>query len=101
MKNMTDNEIQRLEAVVLQIGEAVLATTETVERLVERVDAIAIQVENQGQQVQQQTYQIFTLSETLQALINNQVTANKKLEDMTNSLKDLVEILKKNSLENR
>jgi hypothetical protein len=99
MKNMTDNEIQRLEAVVLQIGEAVLATTETVERLVERIDAIAIQVESQGQQVQQQTYQIFTLSETLQALINNQVTANKKLEDMTNSLKSLVEILKKNSSE--
>ena len=91
-------EIQQLEAVVLQIGEAVLATTETVERLVERVDAIAMQFENQGQQVQQQTYQIFALSETLQTFMGSQADANKKLECLTKSLKELVEILKKNSL---
>ena len=90
-------EIERLEAVVLQIGEAVLATTETVERLVERVDAIAIQCENQGQQVQQQTYQIFALSETLQTFMGSQAEANKKLEGLTTSLKELVEILKTNS----
>ena len=37
-------KINRLESIVEQIGEAVLATTETIERLAERVDIISVQV---------------------------------------------------------
>ncbi|NEP57606.1 MAG: hypothetical protein F6K31_11375, partial [Symploca sp. SIO2G7] len=43
--------ISRLESIVGEIGEAVLRTTETVECLAERVDALAVQVQHQGHQV--------------------------------------------------
>ena len=81
--------ISRLEAIVGQIGEAVLATTETIDRLAERVDALAIQVQHQGHQVQQQGYQLFALSDAVQTLAETQNEALGQLSQLTETLQRL------------
>ncbi len=80
----------RIEAIVQQIGEAVLATTETVDRLASRVDAIA-------QQVQQQGYQIFALSDTVQTLAENHDSALERLSQLTEALQGLVSAIEDTS----
>jgi ABC-type transporter Mla subunit MlaD len=81
--------ISRLEAIVGQIGEAVLASTETIERLAGRVDALVIQVQHQGQQVQQQGYQLFALSDAVQTLAETQTDALEQLGQLTETLQRL------------
>ncbi|MEM6424217.1 MAG: hypothetical protein AAGF66_15240 [Cyanobacteria bacterium P01_H01_bin.119] len=61
-----------LGRIVHRTAEAVLASSETVEQLATRVDAIAVQM-------QQQSYQIFALSEAVQTLVENQ---DKSLQDV-------------------
>ncbi|MCP2731825.1 hypothetical protein [Limnofasciculus baicalensis] len=80
--------MSRLEAIVGQIGQAVLTTTETVERLATRIDALAVSVQHQGQQVQQQGYQLFALSDAVQTLAERQ---NESLEN----LGELIETLQR------
>lgn len=75
--------MSRLESIVQQIGEAVLATTETVDRLANRVDALADQVQQQG-------YQIFALSDAVQTLAENQDGALERLAQLTEALQRLV-----------
>ncbi|MBE9125157.1 hypothetical protein IQ257_07635 [Coleofasciculus sp. LEGE 07092] len=79
----------RLESIVGQIGEAVLATTETIERLADRVDALAVQVQHQGHQVQQQGYQLFALSDAVQTLAENQNESLEQLGQLTVTLQRL------------
>jgi ABC-type transporter Mla subunit MlaD len=81
--------ISRLEAIVGQIGEAVLSTTETIDRLAERVDALAIQVQHQGHQVQQQGYQLFALSDAVQTLAETQHDSLEQLGQLTETLRRL------------
>ncbi|MBD0346064.1 MAG: hypothetical protein ICV63_14820 [Coleofasciculus sp. Co-bin14] len=81
--------ISRLEAIVGQIGEAVLASTETIERLAGRVDSLVIQVQHQGQQVQQQGYQLFALSDAVQTLAETQTDALEQLGQLTETLQRL------------
>jgi ABC-type transporter Mla subunit MlaD len=81
--------ISRLEAIVGQIGEAVLATTETIDRLADRVDALAIQVQHQGHQVQQQGYQLFALSDAVQTLAETQNDSLQQLGQLTETLRRL------------
>lgn len=78
-----DEQEGQLEAIVQQIGEAVLATVETVNRLSERVDSLANQVQQQG-------YQIFALSDTVQTLAEVQEESLKRLDRLTNHLERLV-----------
>jgi methyl-accepting chemotaxis protein len=80
--------MSRLETIVGQIGQAVLTTTETVERLATRIDALAVSVQHQGQQVQQQGYQLFALSDAVQTLAERQ---NESLEH----LGELIETLQR------
>lgn len=75
--------LNRLESIVQQVGEAVLATSETVDRLSNRVDALATQVQQQG-------YQIFALSDAVQTLAENQDTALERLGQLTEALQRLV-----------
>ncbi len=84
-----ENRISRLELIVGQIGEAVLATTETIDRLADRVDNFVIQVQNQGQQVQQQGYQLFALSDAVQTLAETQNESLKQLDQVTQTLQQL------------
>jgi len=81
--------LSRLESIVGQIGEAVLATTETVECLGKRVDALAVQVQHQGHQVQQQGYQLFALSDAVQTLAENQNESLAELGELTETLQRL------------
>ncbi|MBF2049037.1 MAG: hypothetical protein EDM05_68400 [Leptolyngbya sp. IPPAS B-1204] len=78
-----DVQPNQLESVVLQIGEAVLATTEAVDRLATQVDALAAQVQQQG-------YQIFALSDAVQTLAENHDSALERLGQLTDTLQRLV-----------
>lgn len=73
----------QLEAIVVQIGEAVLAATETVDRLASRADGLANQVQQQG-------YQIFALSDAVQTLAEVQDQSLKRLDHLTAVLERLV-----------
>ncbi|WP_013322001.1 hypothetical protein [Gloeothece verrucosa] len=83
-------DLQQLEIIVKKIGEAVLATTETVERLAEKLDALAAQVQNQSQQ---QSYQIFALTEALQTLVDSQAQSKEQLDQLTEVLRIFVKLL--------
>ncbi|OUC12853.1 MAG: hypothetical protein B0A82_20735 [Alkalinema sp. CACIAM 70d] len=74
--------LARLEAIVLEIGEAVLATTET-------VDCLAIRLEEIAQQIQQQGYQIFALSEEVENLTTTHQTTLERLGNLTETLEQL------------
>lgn len=81
-----DIQTTELEEIVKQIGEAVLATTETVERLSTRMDSLAHQVQQQG-------YQIFALSDAIQTLAENHDAALERLSLLTTSLNRLVAVI--------
>jgi ABC-type transporter Mla subunit MlaD len=72
-----------LESIVLQIGEAMLTTIETVDRLSQRVDTLADQVQQQG-------YQVFALTDAVQTLIETQNESLKRLDRLTDVLERLV-----------
>lgn len=76
-------ESSSLEALVREIGEAVLATAETVDQLTGHMDALS-------KQVQQQGYQIFALSDTVQTLAENQDATLERLAQLTDTLQRLV-----------
>lgn len=84
-----DARLSRLESIVGQIGEAVLATTQTIDRLADRIDALSIQVEHQGHQVQQQGYQLFALSDAVQTLAETQSCSLEQLGQLTETLQRL------------
>jgi ABC-type transporter Mla subunit MlaD len=85
---------RRLESIVEKIGESVIATTETVERMATRVDALAVQIQHQAHQVQQQGYQIFALTDELKTLIDNQGESRKDLQQLTTALQNLINVIK-------
>jgi ABC-type transporter Mla subunit MlaD len=78
-----DVQSNQLEAIILQMGEAVVVTTETVDRLAAQVDILA-------KQVQQQGYQIFALSDAVQTLAENHDSALAHLQRLTQSLEQFV-----------
>lgn len=86
-------KIGRLESIVEQIGEAVLATTETIESLAARVDTLSVQVEEQGKQVQQQGYQILALCDAVQTLADTQEHSLQRLNQLTQNLDRLMKLI--------
>jgi ABC-type transporter Mla subunit MlaD len=86
---MSDNP-QRLASIVVQIGEAVVATTDTVEKLAIQVQAIANQLQQQEHQVQQQSYQLFALSEILQTVIDSQLSSQQQISQLNHNLEQLI-----------
>ena len=85
--------VNGLESIVEQIGEAVLATTQTIESLGNRIDNLSIQVEEQGKQIQQQGYQILALCNVIETLADTQDDSLKKITGLTQSLNRLMDIL--------
>ncbi|MFE4107568.1 hypothetical protein [Almyronema epifaneia] len=81
------------DQVIQKIGETVLASTETINRLSERVDAIA-------QQTQQQGYQIFALTDAIQTLVENQDRSLAQLGQLTETLQRLTSALEKQQPKN-
>jgi ABC-type transporter Mla subunit MlaD len=88
------DELSRLTAIVAQMGEAAIATSETVEKLAQKVDAIALQLQTQGHHVQQQSYQIFALGDALQTLIDGQTESKKQVDRLIEALQEFVSSLK-------
>ncbi len=72
-------QLETLTTIVEQIGEAVLATTETVEQLAIRVDTLAHQVQQQG-------YQIFALCDAIQTLGETQDSTLARFVQLTETL---------------
>jgi ABC-type transporter Mla subunit MlaD len=72
-----------LELIVQQIGEAVLATIDTVDRLSQRMDTLTNQVQQQG-------YQLFALSDAVQTLTEAQQESLTRLDRLTEALERLV-----------
>jgi methyl-accepting chemotaxis protein len=68
-----------LATMMEQIAETVIAATDTVEQLSERMDDLA-------QQVQQQGYQVFALTDAVQTLTDNQDTVIKHIAHLTETL---------------
>lgn len=81
-----DVQLEQLETVVQQVGEAVIASAETVDRLSERMDALANQVQQQG-------YQLFALSDALQTLVAAQEESLKRVDRLTDVLERLVQAI--------
>lgn len=78
-----DVQLEQLETVIQQVGEAVIASAETVDRLSERMDALANQVQQQG-------YQLFALSDAVQTLVAAQEESLKRVDRLTEVLDRLV-----------
>ncbi|MBR8832329.1 MAG: hypothetical protein Cpurp_14220 [Chlorogloea purpurea SAG 13.99] len=89
------DKLERLTEVVERIAETVVVTTETVERLSLQVEAITKQIQNQGNQVQQQNYQIFAISDALQALLDNQTRSQTQFNQLIEVLQDYLKSAQK------
>ena len=59
----------------------------------DRIDALVIQVQHQGHQVQQQGYQIFALSDAVQTLAETQNDSLEQLGQLTQTLQRLAEAI--------
>lgn len=81
-----EGQYEELAMVVQQVAEAVLASTDTVDRLAERMDTLV-------EQVQQQGYQIFALSDAVQAIAEVQEESLKRMDRLTDVLERLVAII--------
>ncbi|UBF25291.1 hypothetical protein K9N68_27350 [Kovacikia minuta CCNUW1] len=82
----TQSRLESLELIVQQIGEAVLATTETVERLSERIDGLANQVQQQG-------YQIFALGDAVQTMTEVHTESLQRLDRVADALERLMQAI--------
>jgi ABC-type transporter Mla subunit MlaD len=85
--------LERLEAIVEQTALAVLATTEVVERMGERIDFLSLQVQQQGQQFQQQGYQVYAITDAVQTLTDNQADSSRQLNELMITLSHLAKAL--------
>jgi len=74
-----ESQPDRIESLVQQLGETVLMTTETIESLADRVDDLSNQVQQQG-------YQLFALSDAVQTLSANQDDTLDRLNRLTETL---------------
>ncbi len=81
-----DGQSEHLVDIVQQVAEAMLASADTVDRLAERMDGLA-------EQVQQQGYQIFALSDAVQSLAETQEASLKRLDRLTDALERLVTLI--------
>ncbi len=77
----------RLELTVEQIAETVLAATDAIEQLADRLDELS-------SQVQQQSYEIFALSDAMQTLTANQSDTLTRLAGLTETLQQMNASLK-------
>ncbi len=84
----------RLEEIVEYMGEAVIATTETVEHLAQKVDNLAVLLEDKAEQVQQQGYQVFALGDAIETLVQSQSESQSQIEQLTEALHNFVIAIK-------
>ncbi|MCY7323437.1 MAG: hypothetical protein LH660_16925 [Phormidesmis sp. CAN_BIN36] len=83
---MTESH-DRLKVAVEQIAETVLASVDAIEQLADRLDELS-------SQVQQQSYEIFALSDAMQTLTANQDDTLTRLSELTETLQQMNASLK-------
>jgi len=93
--------LQHLETLVEQMGQTLIATTETVETLAARLDTLTAQLQQQGEQIQQQGYQVFALSDAVQALVDNDGRSRVQIEQLTSALQSLIALFEGSELNPR
>ncbi len=91
-KIMTD-QTEQIEIIIQNMGEAIIATTNTVETLAEKLNDISDKIQQQENQIQQQGYQIFALTEAIQTLVDSQSQSQDQLTQLTDLLQTLVTTL--------
>ncbi len=91
-----EDRLDRLENVVHHIGNALLATTQAVQNLAMEMDALSHQIQKQGQQFQQQGYQVFAITDAVQVLLESQAATNKQLSELMITLTRLSEAIERN-----
>lgn len=87
-----ESSLNRLESIVEHMGETVIAATETVEHLAQSLNVLAVQIQKQEEQIKQQGYQIFALSESLQTLVEINTESTEEMRQLTAILKSLLKI---------
>jgi hypothetical protein len=80
------NPATSLDAVVVHLSETILATTAAVDTLARRVDAVALQV-------QQNECQLFALGEDVKALTQHQHLCLSRIDQLTTTLEQLANSL--------
>lgn len=83
-------ETEQLTSIVKYMGEAIIATTNTVEKLAKKMNDISDKIEQQEHQIKQQGYQVFALTESVQTLVDSQSKLKEQLTQLTNILQTLV-----------
>ena len=81
---------EQLTSIIKHMGEAIIETTNIVEKLAKKMNDISEKIEQQEYQIQQQGYQIFALTESVQILVNSQSESKEQLTQLTNVLQTLV-----------
>lgn len=84
------DQTEQLTNIIENIGEAIIATTNTVEELSKKINDVSNKIERQKNQIQQQRYQIFVLTESIQTLVDSPSESKKQLTQITNILRTLV-----------
>ncbi|MBD1824005.1 hypothetical protein H6F51_16100 [Cyanobacteria bacterium FACHB-DQ100] len=91
MRRGTNVETAALTTIVQELAETTIAATETIEQLSGRIDTIATQADQQGEQ-------IFALTNALQTLTDNQSTLVSHIAHLTETLERIATSLESRSM---
>lgn len=83
----------RLHQIIGDIGETVLATTQVVEDVALRLEALSQQAQHQQLQIQQQSQQILALSEAVELIAQNHDDSSQQLTQLIAQLQSLTVIM--------
>ena len=82
--------LERLELICEQMGEAVIAASETVEHLSSKIDSLLKRIEYGTEQTSEQGNQILALSECLQTLVEINSQSIMGVDRLTSTVQDLL-----------
>ncbi|GBF82427.1 hypothetical protein [Aphanothece sacrum] len=88
-----NSHLDLLESIIERIGESVIASNDTVEKFAHSMNTLSEKIQQQEYQIEQQGYQIFALTETIQTLVDSQVESREQLNQVTSLLQTLVTTL--------
>lgn len=83
-----ESQIEKLAAIVEQVADTVIATTETVEQLSSRMNDLRDQVQQQGEQVLTLTAAVQVLSENQEMVIHHISRLTETLDRIAASLEN-------------
>lgn len=89
-KSAIEFRIERLELICEHMGEAVIATSETVEHLSSKIDHLLERMEQGTDRTSEQGNQILALSESLQTLVEINSQSIMGVDQLTSTVQDLL-----------